>query len=229
MLRQVAACSLLIAMTACGEVVGRDAGPDGPGADDPDAAGEPADPDAGGQPDASSDAGGPDADVDKLVFVTSRSFTGAMDGLVGADKLCQDAAVAAGLPGEYMAWLSDSVGNGPSTRMRQSKVPYRLTTGAVVARDWDDLVDGDIDTTINIDELGNPSQGGDFICQGGEVWTNTTTEGNPRRSACGDWTSTDGTAALVGNLGFDDQQWTESAECGEVICQSVLPLYCFEQ
>ena len=44
-----------------------------------------------------------------LAFVTSQSWAGgALGGLAGADAKCNAAAVAAGLGGTYVAWLSDS-------------------------------------------------------------------------------------------------------------------------
>jgi hypothetical protein len=52
-----------------------------------------------------------DLDDDKrvtAVFVTSTTQTGNLGGLSGADQICNDRAVAAGLTGNYLAWLSTS-------------------------------------------------------------------------------------------------------------------------
>lgn len=175
----------------------------------------------------SPDAAGVDAmPRDRLVFVTSQAFSGNFGGLVGADGLCQAAAIDADLPGSYMAWLSDSTGS-PSSRMRQSPGPYRLTNGEMVAASWTDLTDGTILAPIDRDERGNLSSGV-FVCQGGEVWTNTTAAGAVWAATdCSDWTSIRGTSA-AGNVGFADSSWTESG-CVSITCQSGLPLYCVEQ
>src|SRR5687768_3468798 len=69
-----------------------------------------------------------------LVFATSQKFTGNLGGVAGADRKCQDLATApgVGLPGTYMAWLSDST-NSPFTRFVKSPGPYQLVTGEKVA------------------------------------------------------------------------------------------------
>ncbi len=41
-----------------------------------------------------------------IIFVTSTLHDGALGGLAGADAVCNERAAAAGLPGEYVAWLS---------------------------------------------------------------------------------------------------------------------------
>src|SRR5207237_273702 len=41
-----------------------------------------------------------------VAFVTAADFNGALGGLDGGDARCQQAAAAAGLPGNYFAWLS---------------------------------------------------------------------------------------------------------------------------
>ena len=44
----------------------------------------------------------------KIVFLTSKTYSGDLGGLDGADTICNDLALDAGLPGTYKAWLSDS-------------------------------------------------------------------------------------------------------------------------
>ncbi len=52
--------------------------------------------------------------VDRVVFVSSATFTGGLGGVPAADQTCSDLAVAAGLVGFYRAWLSDDAGRSPS-------------------------------------------------------------------------------------------------------------------
>jgi cysteine-rich repeat protein len=68
----------------------------------------------------------------RIVFVTSEIYTGNLGGLAGADAKCQSLADAAGLPGNYMAWLSTGA-SSPSTRFTQSPNPYVLVNGTKVA------------------------------------------------------------------------------------------------
>ena len=162
----------------------------------------------------------------KRVFVTRDRFTGAMGGLLGAHAFCTRAANAAGLTGNYRAWLSSAT-QGPAAFMIPSPGPYVLPRGEVVAQSWADLVDGTLARAIDRDERGDPANT-NFVCEGGEVWTNTTPAGAPRGVLdCGGWTTELGTSA-TGNVKFANLRWTDSG-CNVVTCASALNLYCFEQ
>ena len=80
---------------------------------------------------------------EKIVFVTSETYTGALGGLDGADALCQERANDAGWPGTFKAWLSD---RDTSVSQRFDRVfygtPFVRTDGVRVANDWADLTDG---------------------------------------------------------------------------------------
>ena len=96
------------------------------------------------------------------VFLSSAVYDGAMGGLDGADAKCQALAAAAGLPGTFRAWLSDSTGS-PSTRFTQSTLRYVRVDGVKVADDWADLTDATkllyapINVTENGDQLSEAS------------------------------------------------------------------------
>jgi hypothetical protein len=163
----------------------------------------------------------------KYVFVTSRTFQGDLGGLAGADAACQLAAMSANLPGIYQAWLSDGVAS-PVTRFTRG-TNYRLVDGTVIARDFDDLTDGNLRSQISLDEDGMPPPD-QMICEPGQVWTSTTAAGEPDPSTghCNGWTS----ARFADNGGGGtylsrDEGWTEG--CVNFVCFSRLPLYCFEQ
>ena len=79
-------------------------------------------------------------DGSKCVFVSSTLHTGDLGGLTGADAICNNLAEAAGFPGTYMAWLSDSSAS-PSTLFTQATVPYRRVDGTQVADDWTELTE----------------------------------------------------------------------------------------
>ena len=161
----------------------------------------------------------------RRIFVTRDRYTGNMGGLAGAHGLCTQLANAAGLTGSYKAWLSTAT-SGPAAFMAPSPVPYVLATGQAVATGWADLVDGSLLRPIDRDQngdLANPQQ----ICEGGEVWTNTTAAGTPTGAAdCAGWTSLALDAALAsaaGNLRYSDARWTSSG-CRSIGCNSALQI-----
>lgn len=63
---------------------------------------------AGGADPGIGGAGGGEEGPFNYAFLSSTKHTGDLGGLTGADTLCNDLATAAGLPGTYVAWLSDS-------------------------------------------------------------------------------------------------------------------------
>lgn len=176
--------------------------------------------------DGSISDGGVSGDV-KLVFVSSVSATGAFGGLDGADGHCQERAAAAQLPGEYMAWLSTPAAS-PLSRMTHATIPYTLVGGAVIADNWDDLVDGQLRSAIVLTETGEGPVETFFICQGGEVWSNTSADGTwSGDNSCSGWTTTSGNGA-TGRYTASGAFWTET-DCLSVGCGIQLPIYCFQQ
>ena len=165
---------------------------------------------------------------DKVVFVSGTSFVGTqIDGLEGADELCQQLADEAGLEGTFRAWLSDSTGT-PASRMTFSTGDYRLVDDTLIAQGWQDLLDGELIHPIDVTEDGSPAPD-TFICQGGEVWSNTTADGQLQLidQHCEGWGRA-GFIGATGNHGAMDGGWTASS-CTNVTCSSALPIYCFEQ
>jgi len=175
----------------------------------------------------------------KKVFVTSGAYGGNLGRLAGADSICQNLANAAGLPGTYKAWLSDSI-NSPAgdpdatppipPRFTFSKAPYKTVTGVLIANDWNDLTDGTIQNPINVNEIGG-------VNNNEEVWTNTDIYGriyscDPFFSggcSCLNWTSSEHSLNYVGwtgNSGQTDYSWIDSLGA---FCNGVNRLYCFEQ
>ncbi len=165
----------------------------------------------------------------KTVFVTSTLYDGNMGGLAGADAKCQERAVAAGLPGNYKAWLSDANAS-PATRFAQSAAPYKLVDGTVIANNWADLIDGNLASRINKTELNGPVPQGTVGCPAGNptVWTATNANGTLSNAGatCSNWTSTGG-RSLWGSTTVSDAGWT--ASCSGRSCARTAPIYCFEQ
>src|SRR5829696_1025127 len=105
------------------------------------------------------------------VFLSSIRYAGNLGGLSGADAKCQGLADAAGLPGSYQAWLSDST-SSPSSRFVPSTGPYQLINGTTIAANFTDLVDGTLLAPIDVTETG----GG--VGSSEVTWTHTLSTGN---------------------------------------------------
>jgi cysteine-rich repeat protein len=165
----------------------------------------------------------------KYVFVTSSTYNGNLGGVAGADQKCQSLAGAAGLPGTYMAWISD--GNlSPSTRFTQSAYPYVLVNGQKIADNWADLIDVSLDSPINADEYGDPAPASSSAPCGEQltyVWSGTRPEGIPSNdSFCSGWTATNG----YGHWGRTNKTNTHwSAHCSGGDCTGTAPIFCFRQ
>ena len=160
----------------------------------------------------------------KIVFVTSEKYTGNLGGLAGADAICNGLAQNAGLPGEYMAWLS-TADVSPITRFTtHHRYPYVRVDGEVIALNWADLINTEtpLANPINIEEHGLP-------VGGAAVWTATLPDGSATPGTmCRDWTNDDDyiLMAIVGLTDAVDHEWTQD---GSNLCPEAMRLYCFEQ
>jgi len=202
------------------EDAGIDAGGDAavdPGSDAGIDAGTDAGTDAG--IDASTDAGADAGPAERRIFVTSAPQSANFGGLEGADSVCASEAAAAGIGGEFKAWLSTNE-LAAADRLVQSAVPYVLVDGTLVADDWADLTDGAIETRVNLDASG--------VERAGDVWTGTLPSGLSYvgQGDCDGFTNgTDG-VALCGSTQSINAAWTASQLPG---CSTRLRLYCIEQ
>ncbi len=152
-----------------------------------------------------------------------------MGGIKGADNKCQARAVAAGLAGTFMAWLSDS-STSPSTRFTKNGGPYLLVDGGLVARNWSDLTSGSIRHAINKTESGGTPPNATGICTPSGVWADTDPNGTlyDVGYSCGDWTDSTYDFSQWGDWSVQDS-WSGHCFGGTVGCGSTNPLYCFQQ
>jgi hypothetical protein len=159
------------------------------------------------------------------VFVTAvNAFRGNLGGLAGADAQCQSSAQNAGLPGTYMAWLSDDT-ESPSTRfLLKSTGPYRTVDGVTIANNWTDLTDGELAETIFVTETGY-YPGNVF-----RVWTHTRPDGaagGVGNAHCQNWSTL--SYAEFGDAGFSGSSTAEWTEHSVTSCVEQKRLYCFQQ
>jgi hypothetical protein len=170
-----------------------------------------------------------------IVFTTSKQYRGAfLSGVEGADALCAEHASAAGLSGEFKAWLSQ-LGTSAADRLTHSTRAYFLVDGTRVAASWDDLIRTDLLHAIDLDEHGvrlTPELGAD-------VWTATMVDGrevpwepggtptqNPRLD-CALWSTLDEGVGLLGLWNATNYFWT--ATSSGKFCGESARLYCFQQ
>jgi hypothetical protein len=157
----------------------------------------------------------------RLVFLSSTTVLASVGGVVGADAVCQSLADAAGLGGDWQAWLSDD-SSSPATSFARSSQPYQLVDGTTIANDWADLTDGELAAPINLDETGQQ-----WPVPPVDVWTATSVAGEQATaSPCGNWTVATGYAG-IGRANDAATGWTEGLiqACGN----SSVRIYCFEQ
>ena len=156
----------------------------------------------------------------KIAFTTSTTTNGNIGGLVGADAFCQTRAQAAGLPGMYRAWLSDS-NTSAAARFAQAAIPYAYVNGTVIATNWADLTDGVIGSPFRITEFG-------VQVPGNLPFTSTAPNGDQQGPEyCGDWTSTVG-SVWTGQSDQTGSGWT-FAQSNSGNCGILHRLYCFQQ
>jgi hypothetical protein len=170
-----------------------------------------------------------------IVFTTSERYRGGLlGGVGGADAICAQHASAAGLAGEFEAWLSQ-VGSSVADRMTHSSKPYVLVDGTQVAGSWDDLLRKDLDHAIDRDE-----HGAALAHDGSEsVWSATRIDGqampwtpggtptdNPRLD-CTLWGSIDDGVGMLGSWSATGAAWT--ATSSGIPCSESARLYCFQQ
>jgi hypothetical protein len=159
------------------------------------------------------------------VFATSSLQFGNFGGLEGGDFICNVRAADAGLPGTYMAWLSNTT-SSPASRFRtKSTGPYLRTDDLPVAWNWAALTSGVLLVDIDRDETGT------YVSKNREAWTNTDVDGTPVNTdpllVCNDWRSgSNGLSGRVGDTDAVDDDWTNSHADP---CNSPWRLYCFQQ
>ena len=168
---------------------------------------------------------------DRVIFVTDSLHSGdQLGGLAGADAICRGAAQKAGLanPLTFRAWLSDRNVDA-AERLLHGKGRYVRVDGQVIAADFDDLLDGELDNPIVITATEQVYQNG--------VWTGTRPDGTRGIGAdhCVDWSHADifdpENGGFFGYAQSWDQRWTfePDPKIDPGPCTADLALYCVEQ
>jgi hypothetical protein len=190
-------------------------------------------------PEAGESGGPTDAPIDeppppptyRIVFVTPQISPGSLGGTGAGDTTCQGLASQYGLPGTYLAWLSDS-SVSPASRMKKATVPYVLPDrSTVVAVGWTQLVSGNLAHAIDQTAQGSTVTSAGQSCNGTAgyyVWTGTTTAGASWNSyTCNAWnTASPGNLGGVGDALEQNADWTQWCQA---TCNVLAAIYCVEQ
>jgi cysteine-rich repeat protein len=146
-------------------------------------------------------------------------------GINVANDLCQKEALDTNLKGVFKAWLSDeNPENSPKfTFQSEDFVSWYVFGGFGFAKGWNDLIDGELVNSINIQsngELDNESL----------VWTATNFDGSKNeKGACGNWNGIQTGPefnVVIGKPPSLNKEWTEILKsCDDGISKKV---YCFQ-
>lgn len=164
----------------------------------------------------------------KRVFITSVPLAANLQGLDAASYYCNLLAGSGQLPGTYKAWLS-TPNSWPGQVFTQGGA-YVRTDDVLVAKNWEDLIDGSLQAPIDVTEFGVPVVGSAACGVEAIVWTSTTPGGLWAGAPdCNGWTAADVSAnGQVGDAHAIDGTWSLVGGC-QVSCAAPLPVYCIEQ
>jgi hypothetical protein len=165
----------------------------------------------------------PNADA-SLAFTTSLQVNPDFGGAAGADLRCAEAAADGGLAGTFRAWVS-SDGTSAASRIvdPDPSRPIVLVGGppAVIVACAAKLRDGALAHAID------RNQRGASVNASEQVWTGTSSDGGlVPDGGCRDWTTTTGTAGVIGDPHATSSAWTDTLVPKD--CGGNARLYCIQ-
>ena len=154
------------------------------------------------------------------MFATSTRTQGNIGGFAAADAFCQARATAAGLTGQFKAWLgSVDSGTTAASRLDPASGPFVRTCGGTIATNIADLLDGSIALPVGCNEFGASLLSD---CTGS--WSGTDSNGSAS-DGCNNWTRND-YSGRTANECATNSTWTQS---DSRICTENRRIYCVEQ
>ena len=187
--------------------------------------------------------GAEDASARGIVFVTTAKVDGAFAAeakspMAAADAICANEAVAAGLSGTYVAWLSYEDGNGTkfNAAARIGEMPYYLPKGddgsapVLFTKGKLDLVKNGSNVPLDRTATGAPVDF-DENPMVAWVWTGTEGSGEVALSTCKSWTSASAsdTGATGNARKIPESTTTDWTALGNRPCDSKRRFYCFQK
>lgn len=159
----------------------------------------------------------------RTIFITKGVYQGHLDGLTGADEICQWESSYDANTKKFTAWLSRGE-LAAATRLASQLFSgrYVLFDGTLVAEGWEGLTTADLAHAISMHadgtSLADPSHTW--------VWTNTTRDGKVAQQGadCSKWKALTGTAR-AGWVGSLSGGWSNATSSQ---CYNLNRLYCVE-
>ncbi len=170
-----------------------------------------------------------DAQLPMVAFISPNRYDGDFGGTAGGNALCQTIAYDVGsiIPAgkTFKAWLGSATDPIPS-KFFQSPGKYVTMRGTIVADNWADLTNGNIDVALNITPAAD-NLGGQFGTDATRrVWTGAQTSGGVDTYNCNDWIST-GSSGTYGIQWSDVAPWTDRNAGGQS-CSQQYKIYCLQ-
>jgi len=165
-----------------------------------------------------------------IVFLSSAKGNGdfatwpesdGLDGLDGADRICQNLAATAHLPGpeSFVAWLAAAPVDASDRILTNG--PFRRLDSFPIAFSFADLVDGVASNSLHVDETGAY-----LAWEKGETWTGADAFGLALTANCSAWTSS--ASGALGREGWANRARTGVwADAWDSPCSDLQHLYCF--
>jgi hypothetical protein len=155
-----------------------------------------------------------------IAFVTSTvhdPLTFGTDG-AGADAICAQTATAAGLAGDYRAYVATT--SVPATDHLGNSRGWIRIDGKPVADQVTDLQSGHVLYPLRVDENGDDLGPAMItVATGADLNGRASSSGN-----CGDWTGVNGSQYAFGNPLASGADWVVSSTA---LCPNLAHLYCF--
>jgi hypothetical protein len=157
----------------------------------------------------------PSPSQDLVMFVTSTDYSGNLGGISGADSVCNSRALAAGLSGAFVAWISDS-SNQAIDRLT-SNGPWKWRNGTTVFANKLGIPNSEV--IAPFDEFGN-------FLSSDNSWTGSESDGTVNPDNCLNWTSSNsGIIGMEGDFGPGVGLWSKK---GTGTCDNLRKLICFQ-
>jgi hypothetical protein len=153
-----------------------------------------------------------------IVFASAWTGPGDFGGLGFADEQCADEAAAAGLAGEYVAWLS-SEAKDATERVVPAVGPYVLPNGQPAASTFADLLAGALIYPIAVHADATP-------VTSSVAWTGTNLDGSAAANTCEGW-AVSAALGMAGSTAAITGAWT--ADDPNAQCSWQGHLYCVQQ
>jgi hypothetical protein len=149
------------------------------------------------------------------MFLTKERFTGDLGGLNGAERLCNESAAAAGLPGKYIAWLTTS--DSKASARLGSAGGWIRPDGKPLLRNSGALSGWQFYYMPLLDEYGNPAVAPQY-------WSGISEQGDADVGNCNKFTTSASTStSRAGVADVADRYWAAGSASP---CNQSLSLMC---